>query len=161
MVQPYLALAPATWIRIKDGDPTGLELYRRHYSARPGRRRQAQFVGPGRSVVLVTPAASALFVWRRFEFDRAGQTGVNAAVFRNEGDEMASDLIRAAELEARGVWPDERLYTYIDPRYVRPTMVRGYPVFGWCFYKAGWTFAGVTKDCRLHILERDATEGRK
>jgi hypothetical protein len=92
-----------------------------------------------------------LFAWRKHISDD-GQTGVNCAIFRNESDERASDLIRqAVQLARERWWADERFYTYIDPRKVKPTMVRGYPVWGWCFYKAGWSFDSVGKGGK-HVL---------
>lgn len=95
---------------------------------------------------------SALFVWRKF-ISADGQKGVNCAIFRNEGSEVASALILQAETVARERWPGERFYTYVDPAKVQPTIVRGFPVWGWCFYKAGWSFAGVSKSGKI-ILEK-------
>ena len=56
----------ALWRLSRDGDPVGLRLYERHYSARryqDGRRRL--FVGPGEKTVLLSPGGDALLVWRR------------------------------------------------------------------------------------------------
>lgn len=130
-VQPFLF--GDGWIRIHDGDPTGLALYRRHYSHRS--KRGLTFVGPGESLVLVTPDAQALFVWRKFRSDN-DQTGINCAVFRNEGESRASDLIREAQELAWKRWPDEfRHYTYVNPRKVQHKRQPGR-----CFLKAGWRY---------------------
>lgn len=156
MSQPFLAV-DGPWVRIRDGNETAMQIFLRHYTARQS-RDVFQFIGPGEKMPLLTPDARALFAWRKFIDDcideRTGekQHGVNCCIFRNEGEELASSLIRSAMVEVFDRWPDERLYTYVDPREVRPTMVRGMPCWGWCFYKAGWTFAGITKD-RKHILE--------
>ena len=77
-VQPFLALTDEPWIEVKDGDPTGLALFHRHYSYKPYKdgRRPALFVGPGEKLVLLTPCARALFVWRKF-ISGDGQQGVN------------------------------------------------------------------------------------
>ncbi len=140
------------WIALKDGDESCRTIFDRHYSRRVYRdgRKPKLFVGPGEKSVLMRADGSGLFVWRKFISDD-GQEGVNCAVFRNEGDEVASDLIREAVVVARDRWPNERFYTYVDPRKVKPTMFRGYPVWGWCFYRAGWSFVSVGKGGK-HVL---------
>lgn len=91
-------------------------------------------------MVLLTPDASALFVWRKFIDDAIPkQTGVNCAVFRNEGSQTSSFLIREAMGLAQHRWPDERVYTYVNP-----TMVRHKRDPGRCFIKAGWKPCGQT-----------------
>ena len=147
-VQPFLI--GDGWIEMKDGDDSCRAIFHRHYSHRiyADGRRPKLFVGPGQKCVLLRADGSAMFVWRKFKSDD-GQRGVNCAVFRNEGDELASALIREAMGLAWERWPGERFYTYIDPRKVRPTMFRGYPVWGWCFYKAGWKYDGVGKGGKI------------
>lgn len=134
---------------MRDGNPTGLALFRRHYSHRRTRGDTSLFVGPGEKLVLITPCARAMFVWRNFLNDD-GQTGINCAVFRNEGagEGQSSDLIRAADAIADRKWPGQRHYTYVDPRKVRSANP------GWCFICAGYRRCGVTKKRRLLILER-------
>lgn len=156
--QPFLIADKPAWIRIKDGNDTAMQLFLRHYTARTT-REVYQFIGPGEKMPLLTPDARALFGWRKFIDDCIDprtlrkQHGVNCCVFRNEGDDLSSWLIRHAMMEAFDRWPDERrYYTYVDPAEVPPTMVRSHPVWGFCFYKADWTFAGLTKE-RKHILE--------
>lgn len=65
----------AFWRQSRDGDPSGLALYRRHYSRRryADGRDPALFVGPGEKTVLLSHDDDALFVWRRF-IDASGQT---------------------------------------------------------------------------------------
>jgi len=129
--QPYL-FGPL-WIPIKDGDPTGMSIFMRHYTARE-HRKVFQFIGPGEKEAFITPDANALFVWRKFISD-AGETGVNCAVFRNEGTELArsSELIKKANELAWERWPGERLYTYVDPGKVRHKRDPGR-----CFLRAGY-----------------------
>jgi hypothetical protein len=141
--QPFLF--GDTWVPVKDGNLTGLSIFQRHYTART-QRKIRQFVGPGGKMVLLTPDARGLFVWRKFISDD-GQTGVNCAVFRNEGAGLSSDLIRAAVKMAWERWPGERLYTYIDPRKTRHKRDPGR-----CFLKAGWRHHGWSKG-GLRILE--------
>lgn len=149
-MQPFLDIYPdATWIEVKDGDPTGLTLFQRHYSHRPyaDGRKPKLYVGPGFKMVLLTPCARALFVWRKF-ISGDGQQGVNCAVFRNEGAGIASTLILAAEQLVWSRWPGERLFTYVNPR-----KVKGNPP-GNCFRRAGWRPCGITKHRKLLILEK-------
>ena len=88
--------------------------------------------------MLRTRTADALFVWRKF-IDASGQTGVNAAVFRNESAIRSSDLIRQADAIAFYVWPDLRHYTYVNAQKVRSRNP------GFCFLATGWQKCGRTK----------------
>lgn len=156
-VQPFLF--GDDWIEVKDGNDTARAIFDRHYSRhfyKDGRKPKL-FLGPGEKMVLLTPNADALCAWRKF-ISGDGQEGVNCAIFRREGGEAASAQLAKARALAWERWPGARLYTYVDPRYVEPTMVKGprgcmYPVWGYCFYQDGWLFAGLTKG-RKHILER-------
>ncbi len=150
--QPFL-IAEAIWMPVRDANPTALAIFHRHYSYKPRVRSVSKqpfhFVGPGEKMVLLTGDARALFVWRKFRsMDR--QQGVNCAVFRNESDQRASDLILAAEVCAWDRWPGERLYTYVNPRKVRRTRTPGR-----CFIKAGWRYV------RNDDGKRRLTVGRK
>lgn len=142
------------WLPAKDGDERALALYLRHYSARAYRdnRPRRLFVGPGSKMVLMTADCRALFVWRKF-IDNSGQTGVNCAVFRNEGPILSSTLIREACELAWRRWPGERLYTYVNPDRIESQNP------GYCFLKAGWRRCGYTKG-GLHILELFPSTGR-
>jgi hypothetical protein len=146
--QPFLPMTDDAWIDVKDGDPSGRSLFRRHYSYKPYRdgRDPALFVGPGEKMVLLTPDAKGLFVWRKFISGNA-QQGINCAVFRNEAAGLASDLIREADRLAWERWPGERHYTYVNPKRVRSRNP------GYCFMKAGWRKCGVTKWKKLLIFE--------
>ena len=137
----------STWIDCKDGNPTAMAIFQRHYTAR-AKRKLFQFVGPGQKMVLLTPDARALFVWRKFIDDAIPkQTGVNCAVFRNEGTQLSSFLIGEAQMLAWQRWPGERLYTYVDPLKTRRKRDPGR-----CFIRAGWKPCGETKG-KLRILE--------
>jgi hypothetical protein len=146
----------APWVMIHDADPRAVGLYNRHYSARRCRveRGIKKFVGPGEHIVLMTPDATALFVWRKF-IDRSGQRGVNCAVFRNEspGRYLSSELILAAEPWAWDKWPGARLYTYVNARKVRRKRDPGR-----CFMRAGWRRCGETKG-GLVVLEKMSDGG--
>lgn len=156
-VQPFLV--GEGWMEIRDGDPSLMAIFRRHYSYEPpapGRKKQALAVGPGFKLVLMTADGGAICTWRKELHRLDGQEGVNCSIFRRETGPLASKLLGAARERAWERWPGERLFTFINPRKVTPTMVRGHPVWGWCFYLDGWHFAGLTKG-GLHILEREVT----
>ena len=140
------------WIPTKDGDPRGLDLFRRHYSYNIKRDQlkfpfaewssDVLFVGPGEKVVLMTADSLALFAWRKERFRMDGQTGVNGAIFHNEGSSAgrSSELIAAANRAAWERWPGDRLFTHVDPSKVRHKRDPGR-----CFIRAGYRLCGVTK----------------
>lgn len=157
-VQPFLI--GEGWMEMKDGDDSCRAIFDQHYSRyvyKDGRKPKL-FMGPGEKMVLLRADGRALFGWRKFKSDD-GQQGVNCAIFRNEGGGLASELLLEAMDLAWARWPGERFFTYVDPRHVQPTMVKGphgvfYPVWGYCFYRAGWKFCGVSKSGKI-ILDRD------
>ena len=136
------------WTEIKDGDPDAMKLYRRHYSYRKyaDGRIVKLFCGPGEKTVLMTPDCRALFVWRKF-ISMDNQEGVNCAVFRNETEHKASDMILEAEEYATGRWGPCRVYTYVNPKKIESHNP------GYCFKCAGWTPCGETKG-GLVVLEK-------
>lgn len=150
-----MALLPLTddLIRTSPADAECAALADRHYSR--GKVGSNQFMGNGRKIVLRDTVGSVVFgwLWCLDGLRRDGELGYNCAIFRNESAALASDLILEAEGWALKEWGPNRAFTYIDPRYVKPTMFRGYPVFGWSFYKAGWRYARVSKDGK-HILHK-------
>ncbi len=150
MRQTRFDLGTGLWTQTKDGDPSGLELFRRHYSFREYKdnRPRYLFVGPGQKMVLISPNADALFVWRKFK-DDSGQVGVNCAVFRNESKVKSSELILDAEKWAWSRWPGERLYTFVNGQKIKSVNP------GFCFKKAGWNKCGETKKLKLTILEKN------
>ena len=95
-------------------------------------------------MVLRTAACDAIFVWRKF-ISMDDQTGVNCAVFRNEGPMRSSDLIRSAMDMAWRRWPQQRFYTYVNSSRIRSANP------GYCFKAAGWRKVGETKK-KLVIL---------
>jgi hypothetical protein len=143
--QPFL-IGGGTWIEVLDGNPTAAAIYDRHYSRNKKSRGHPLFCGPGEKMVLLTPCARALFVWRKF-ISKDQQDGINCAIFRNEGAGQSSDLIRAAMDAAWVRWPGRRFYTYVNARRVASANP------GYCFKAAGWRLCGVTKTRKLLVLE--------
>jgi hypothetical protein len=145
-----LALFPETnyWRVVKDGDPQAYELYSRHYSFHryaDGRRERYGYanrhliVGPGEKIVLLGSDGRALCCWRRGnDASSAGEKRVYCTVFRNEGDERASTILKAAMRLAWARWPGEQLWTYVHPGKVRSE------VPGYCFRRAKWKHVGET-----------------
>lgn len=140
-------MSPLWWIT-NDGDPICKRLYDSHYSSRQysDGRKPKLFVGPGEKLVLRTWEGNAMFVWRRFK-DASGQSGINCAVFRNESEHRASELVRQADTIADYCWPGVRHYTYVNAGRIRSINP------GFCFKAAGWQTCGKTKG-GLIILER-------
>jgi hypothetical protein len=134
------------WLLASDGDPLGYALYRRHYSSQKNPRPKVRlFVGPGEKMVLISLNMDALFAWRKF-IDDSGQIGVNCAIFRNESSHRSSDMILEAMEFAFERWPNERLYTTVNPKEIASCNP------GYCFIKAGWKRCGRTKR-GYHVLE--------
>lgn len=143
--QPFL-IHEGTWMEVRDGNRTAAAIYDRHYSRNPASRGDPRCAGPGFKMVLLTPCARALFVWRKF-ISKDQQDGVNCAIFRNEGAGLSSDLIRAAMVLGWQRWPGERFYTYVNARRVAS------PNPGFCFQRAGWSRCGITKTRKLIVFE--------
>ena len=149
MQQPFLNLENSIWIPIKDGNASARYLFNRHYSRRRYKdgRQPKLFVGPGEKMVLTTPCAMGLFVWRKF-IAGDNQQGINCAIFRNETSTLSSELIKEADGLADARWPGQRHYTYVNSKRVKSTNP------GYCFIKAGWRKCGTTKHNKLIILEK-------
>ena len=125
------------WYGVSKRDPRVVGLYARHYSSTKNNKGIAEWLSfgitsPGAVIVLLTSDASALFVWLKQKYHSNDQSGVNCAVFRNEGNILSSVLIQEAETFAWAKWAGERLFTYVDPGAVNSRNP------GYCFKMAGW-----------------------
>ena len=118
-----------------------------HYSRR--KIGSPQFMPPGETLVLVTPARNSVFGWWR-PHPRSGVTAMNGldgwtcTIFRRMGGAKASDLVLAAELalaDADTAAPcgADGLLTYVPPSKINSTNP------GWCFQLAGWVKNGWSK----------------
>lgn len=124
-------------------DPRALPLADAHYNRR--RVGSPQFVPPGRCVVLLTPAADALWVtsWPFAAYVRHAWPGawVNSLFRREGGSLLASELIAAAVAATRAIWepPDLGIVSFVDAAQTRHKRDPGR-----CYRKAGWTPVGFT-----------------
>lgn len=122
------------------------QLADRHYSRR--RIGYREFVGPGRALVLRNVEGTILFAWRSTLYRLDDQVGYECTIFRNESDQLSSDVILEAEQRVFDAWGRDRLFTYVDPRKVRSRNP------GYCFKMAGWRFVRLSKDQGLHLLTK-------
>lgn len=132
------------WALSNRADPAARVIADRHYNRQKVGARQ--FVPPGRCVVLIATDARALWVtsWPFAEFVKHAWAGawVNSC-FRNEGEALSSDLIRAAVAVTRSVWSDVPalgMVTFVDASKVRHKRDPGR-----CYLKAGFRRVGETK----------------
>ncbi len=146
------------WRLSHKADPVACALADRHYSRRARCMGSKQIGTPARQLVLIGVDDLALWetrwpkpeaVWHRWP-----GAWING-YFRNESPERASELIREAVAATRWKWPEVPalgMVTWIDPREVRPTMVRGRPVWGWTYLRAGFEPDGETKGGKLAFV---------
>lgn len=128
-------------------DADMLPIADRHYNRR--KVGSPQFVPPGRCVVLKTETAIWVTSWPFAEYVRHqwGGAWINSA-FRNEGPDIASELIREAVAVTRLHWPDVPalgMITFIDPKHVQPRKIHSRPTWGHCYFEAGFVHIGHTK----------------
>ena len=122
-------------------DPAVAALADRHYSRlRPG---TPGFVGSGRPLVLRTLDKRAGWVsfWQPTPTHRWKNCWTNS-LFRNEGNNKASVLIKHAVAITRYAWgepPSDGFISFVDPRKVRTKSTPGH-----CYVIAGWRKAGET-----------------
>ena len=145
------------WHLSHRADPDARALADRHYNRQSV--GHTQFAPTGSAFVLISADRRAFWITSapKAEFTKHQWAGawVNSA-FRTEGLGPASDLIRqaiAATLWHYGEPPALGMVTFINRAAVRPTMVRGAPVWGWTYRKAGFVEVGETKRRRHLALQ--------
>lgn len=125
-------------------DPRARRLADRHYNRQ--KIGAAQFVPPGRCLVLLTDAADALWItsWPFAEYVRHAWAGAwMCSAFRNESPHLSSELIREACAATRATFgepPTLGMVTFVDP-----TKVRKKRDFGRCYRRAGFRECGQTE----------------
>lgn len=140
----------AYWYHVSHVDNRARLLADDHYSRQtPG---AVEFTPPGNKIVLIVPHANPLrrplALWASQR--PAPSSGIGRAdgfdywhnaIFRNESDLRASDLIIEAMQITKHFWPTlpaDGFHTFVDPEKVRGVKVRGELVKGFCFMKAGF-----------------------
>lgn len=139
------------WQLSDRADPKARDIADRHYNRQ--KVGAAQFVPPGRCVVLFAEGESgrALWVtsWPFAEYVRHAWAGAwVCSAFRNEGAGIASEMIVDAVAATRAFFgepPALGMITFVDRAKVRPTIVRGKEVWGWTYRKAGFVPVGESK----------------
>jgi hypothetical protein len=142
------------WRRVTKFDQRARALADRHYSRQ--RIGSPQFMPPGRTIVLLTLDEHAL--WGvALNMAPTGEQRWRCTIFRNEGPELSSDLVREATRRTFELWrhrygglPSVPLTTEIDP-----DLVRRKRDVGRCFRRAGWTFVRIVqraKRRRRHVV---------
>ena len=136
------------WTLSHRADSRALPLADRHYNRQ--KIGSPQFVPPGRCIVLITDTLDAVWTtsWPFAQYVKHAWAGawVNS-LFHNESATKASQLINEAVSVTRFYWdpPPLGIVTFVSPKHVRPTIVRGEKIYGYCYLKAGWNHVGFTK----------------
>lgn len=138
------------WKLVGRTDSRARTLADRHYSRkRPG---AVEFCPPGNNIVLLGLNNDALWVSHRPDPSANlatprmdGFEYWDNPYFRNESSGRASEMIREAIAITLWIWaplseliPSDGFHSFVDSRYVKPTIRRGQPVYGYCFQKAGF-----------------------
>lgn len=135
--------APLAWRIANRADPECRILSDRHYTRRTV--GSAQFVAPGRPLVLHRPGAVWVTLEQKHQ-DHAWPGAWVCSIFRNESPTLSSLLIRSAVEATVAAWgplPTAGLITFVDAgKTVRGRSARSQP--GACFRHAGWIEAGRT-----------------
>lgn len=148
------------WKLVKRTDSRARLLADRHYSRK--RIGAREFCPPGNNIVLIGLNDDALWVSHRPDpnanLSQWRQDGFNYwdnPYFRNESGGIASAMILEALAITVSLWGKDSIvqdgfHSFVDPACVTPVMVRGNPVFGWCYGKAGFVCAPeLTKSRKL------------
>lgn len=134
----------ALWHLSNRADPASAALADRHYNRQ--KIGAAQFVPPGRCLVLRTSAADAVWVtsWPFAQYVQHAWAGAwMNSMFRNESPHLSSDMIREAVAATRACWPDVPalgMVTFVDASKTRRKRDPGR-----CFRRAGFRHVGFTQ----------------
>lgn len=132
------------WKLSHRADPIARAIADRHYNRQ--KIGSAQFVPPGRCLVLVTDANDAFWVtsWPYAQYVKHAWAGAwVCSAFRNEGTILSSDLIREAVAATRFRWPNVPELGMVT--FVNAGKVRRKRDPGRCFIRAGFEPCGMTK----------------
>jgi hypothetical protein len=130
------------WRLSHRADPEARVLADRHYSRQSV--GAAQFVPPGRCLVLVADGAYWVTSWPFAEYVKHRWAGAwICSAFRKEGPGLASDMIRAAVAATRAYFgepPSLGMVTFVDGDKVRRKRDPGR-----CFLRSGFVYIGYTQ----------------
>jgi hypothetical protein len=142
------------WHLSNRADPKARALADRHYNRQ--KIGAAQFVPPGRCLVLVTNPADAFWItsWPFAEYVKHEWAGAwICSAFRNENrSNLSSELITEAVSATCWKWesvPDLGMITFVDVDKVKRKRDPGR-----CYIKAGFEYAGRTKGGLLALQLR-------
>jgi hypothetical protein len=166
------------WCASHRADPVARVLADKHYNRQ--KVGTPQFAPTGSCCVFLTDCARGFWITSApfAEYVKHAWAGAwVCSAFRSEGAGCASELIRQGVAATRahyGQPPALGMVTFIDRRcrkcrkrhpicacaepdwIVRPTMMRGVPVWGWTWLKAGFVDVGETKGGLLALQLRPA-----
>jgi hypothetical protein len=137
------------WQLSDRADPAARALADRHYNRQS--IGAANFVPPGRCIVLRTPEADAFWVtsWPYADYVQHAWAGAwICTAFRNESPHLSSELILEAVAATRYEWcpPDLGMVTFVDP-----TKIRHKRDPGRCYLKAGFKRVGETGSDKIAL----------
>ena len=154
------------WCKSHRGDPAARVLADRHYNRQ--KVGSPQFAPAGSCVVFLTDCGRGFWVTSNplAEWVKHAWAGAwVCSAFRSEGAGVASQLIREAVAATRAHYgdpPDLGMITFINRACVKPIIVRGRPVWGWTYRRAGFVDAGETKGglmcLQLHPADMPSAE---
>ena len=138
------------WLPMRDADPRGFGHYMKHYSSRKARlgrehkrwqRSGRRYIGNGEHIALITLDGLATWAWRRQDFRKDDNAGIECSIFRNTGPCPSSGLVDAATAWAHERWPGYPLFTICTATLTRggKRLIR----WGECFWHAGWKLMHV------------------
>lgn len=135
---PALLPQVGRWLPAIENSPETRSIYRRHQGILSVRGSRTRLIaGMGDKLILMTPQADALIVFRKSGIRDFLNQGVQCVAFRNEGHFRSDSLIREAiECWARPRWPYERFYACFLGRRIVATN----PAYA--FKNAGWQRSG-------------------
>lgn len=152
----YREIGLDLWYQAESGkfDKIGASMADRHYSRRtPG---SPQFMPPGQTIVLIGKDGQSVFGWHRPHPDSgvklmSGLDGWTCTIFRNESNELSSEMILDAELAIPRLGYNcgtDGMLTYVWCDRVLSQNP------GYCFQMAGWTKTGWSADGKKRLLQK-------
>jgi hypothetical protein len=144
------------WLERWSCCPISRKIADRHYNRQ--KIGSERFAPPGMCICLLSECERALFVmsWPNYASHAWKGAWINST-FRNEGAGQSSQLILEALEFVAEQWPfpEQGCVTFVDPRHVKPTKVRGKEIYGFCYMKAGFKHVGFTQKRKLWVWQKE------